>query len=172
VADALPPGLVDDLADRLVDADRGVVVAAHHHEHLAELAGERPHRRDHVLGPVALAADAGRLDRAPARLGAEHEVVPLECAVVGVPPDAAQRGVADQPDVRCVSGVVVAHRLVGTDRRAEGDGGAEAEREGDRSAPAPTRRGRAGTGTDGHRSDSSYSRSCTARTRVPVTDLT
>ncbi len=149
VVDALAAGLVDDSGDRLVDRPDRVVVTRHHDEHVAELALERVHRHDHVGRPVPLAADAGLLDRASARLGAEHEVEPFERAVVGVPAHAGERRVADQADVRSVPRFVEEHGLVGASGRSAGDQRAGGDNRRQDGSPAPSRRLGHGSGTTG-----------------------
>ena len=119
VIDTLSARRFDNSGDRLVDRPHRVVVAGHHHEDLTEVALERAHRPDHVGRPVSLAADARLLDRPAARLGAEHEVEPLERAIVGVPTHTGQRRVPDDADVRSVSGVVEVHGLVRPNRRPD-----------------------------------------------------
>jgi hypothetical protein len=125
VRDRLAPGLGDHGVDGVVEEVAGVVVAAHHHDDLAQLTFQTLHRGDGVVGPEVLPAPAGLLDGAAARLGVEHEVVTAQVTEVGPPPHARQRRVADEADVGGVlAGLVDDDGAVGGDAigRARGDG--------------------------------------------------
>ncbi len=100
-----------------------IVVAAHDHQHGAQLPGQPTHRVDRVVRRVALAATARRKHGAPARLGVVDEVEALERLELVRPAQRGDRRVADDADPRRRAGAVVVdrRRRVGSadgDRRA------------------------------------------------------